>query len=278
VKIRGLIEDMVAKLQKEAAEDATHQAFCDEEMGKSKKQQEIKSGAQDKHKARMDSAATTIAKLTQAVRTLESELAEIDRAQGEATQLREKEHADYVQASGDYRGSAEAVARAVEVLKNYYEGGDAAASFVQVKARRSEDGEDAAVASTGSEAGGVIIQVLEMAQEDFTNLLAESEASEAEAAEQYEKLTQENKLAKLTKSMDVKGKQSEVKSLQVKLEHSTEDFDSVSKELDAVNMYLQKLRPECESKGMSAAEKKAAREAELAGLKEALSILSGDGI
>merc|ERR1719316_2636644 len=35
VKIRGLIEDMIAKLLKEAQEEATQKAFCDEEMGKS---------------------------------------------------------------------------------------------------------------------------------------------------------------------------------------------------------------------------------------------------
>merc|ERR1719333_1861294 len=37
VKIRGLIEDMIAKLLKEAEEEATQKAFCDAEMGKSKK-------------------------------------------------------------------------------------------------------------------------------------------------------------------------------------------------------------------------------------------------
>merc|ERR1719375_1894374 len=36
-KIRGLIEDMIEKLLKEAQEDATHEAFCQEEMGKSTK-------------------------------------------------------------------------------------------------------------------------------------------------------------------------------------------------------------------------------------------------
>merc|ERR1719265_1140632 len=36
VKIRGLIEDMISKLIKEAQEEATQKAFCDAEMGKSK--------------------------------------------------------------------------------------------------------------------------------------------------------------------------------------------------------------------------------------------------
>merc|ERR1719355_189996 len=40
VKIRGLIEDMIGKLLKEAEEEATQKAFCDAEMGKSKKSQD----------------------------------------------------------------------------------------------------------------------------------------------------------------------------------------------------------------------------------------------
>merc|ERR1719265_2356593 len=41
-KIRGLIQDMISKLQREAEEEATQKGFCDEEMGKSKDSQEKK--------------------------------------------------------------------------------------------------------------------------------------------------------------------------------------------------------------------------------------------
>merc|ERR1719359_2019872 len=56
VKIRGLIEEMVAKLLKEAQEDATHEAFCQEELSKSKKSQEEKEMALGKYKSRIDAA------------------------------------------------------------------------------------------------------------------------------------------------------------------------------------------------------------------------------
>jgi hypothetical protein len=48
VKIRGLIEDMIAKLLKEAEEEATQKAFCDAEMGKSKTSQDEKTMTLDK--------------------------------------------------------------------------------------------------------------------------------------------------------------------------------------------------------------------------------------
>merc|ERR1719424_424298 len=92
VKIRGLIEDMIAKLLKEAQEEATQKAFCDEEVGKSKKSQSEKQSKIDEYQTRIDQASSTIATLTEAVKTLEGEVAEIDRAQAEATSTRNKEH------------------------------------------------------------------------------------------------------------------------------------------------------------------------------------------
>jgi chromosome segregation ATPase len=269
VKIRGLIEDMIAKLLKEAQEEATQKAFCDEEIGKSKKSQAEKQAKIDEYQTRIDTATSTIDVLTEDIKTLEAEVAEIDKATAEATALRTKENTDYVKASTDFRDSAQAVAKAIEVLKTYYEG-----SFIQVSAKNKQPEFGSAKSDTAS----TIISVLEMSEEDFTKLLAEAEATEDEAAAAYKKLMDENKVSKASKLAEAKGKASEKKSLSVELEHSKEDHGSVSEELMAVLSYLDKLKPQCEEKAMSYAEKKAAREAEIAGLKEALSILSGEAV
>jgi len=273
VKIRGLIEDMIAKLLKEAEEEATQKAFCDAEMGKSKKSQDEKTMTIDKLTSRIDGATSTIAENTEAIKTLESEVAAIDKAQAEATAIRTTEHEDYVKASKDFKDSAEAVAKAIEVLKNFYEG-----SFLQVNSKTSLKSKQPEFGGAKSDIASTIISVLEMSEEDFTTLLAECEATEDEAAKAYATLTDENKVSKVTKETEAKGKASEVKSLTVQLEHSKEDHASVSAELDAVLSYIDKLKPQCESKAMSYEEKKAKREAEIAGLKEALEILAGDGL
>merc|ERR1719327_924286 len=273
VKIRGLIEDMIAKLLKEAQEEATQKAFCDEEIGKSKKSQDEKTMTLDKLKSRIDGAESTIAELTESIKTLEAEVAEIDKAQAEATSIRTTEHEDYLTASKDFKDSAEAVAKAIEVLKNFYEG-----SFIQVSAKTDMKSKQPEFGGAKSDIAHTIISVLEMSEEDFTTLLAESEATEDAAAKVYEKLTDENKISKASKETEAKGKASEIKSLTVQLEHSKEDSASVSAELDAVLAYIDKLKPQCEEKAMSYAEKKAAREAEIDGLKEALEILSGSAL
>merc|ERR1719191_1797011 len=120
---------MIEKLMKEAEEDATHEAFCEEETAKSKKTEKQKSGEADKFKNRIDTAETTIATLTADIKTLQGEVAEIDKADAAATKLRQSENAEYKKASKDFKDSAEAVAKAIEVLKNFYEG-----SLLQVSA------------------------------------------------------------------------------------------------------------------------------------------------
>merc|ERR1719355_307982 len=223
VKIRGLIEDMIAKLLKEAEEEATQKAFCDAEMGKSKKSQEEKTMTLDKLQARIDGATSTIAENTEAIKTLEAEVAEIDKAQAEATAIRTKEHEDYLVASKDFKDSAEAVAKAIEVLKNFYEG----SSLIQLSTATHLKDEQPELGGAKSDIAHTIISVLEMSEEDFTTLLAETEATEDEAAKAYKALTDENKISKATKETEAKGKASEVKSLTVQLGHSKEDHASV---------------------------------------------------
>merc|ERR1719159_1233509 len=270
VKIRGLIEEMMAKLLKEAQEEASQKAFCDKEMGESTKSQAIKTAKIEKLKARMDEAATTIATLQEGIKTLEAEIADIDSAQSEATAIRTKENADNVKAMSDFKQSADAVIAAIGVLKSFYEG-----ALIQTKATIQHKIRAPTFGSAKSDSGSGIISVLEVAESDFTRLYAETETEEDAAAAAYEKLTKENAVSKATKEADAKAKESEIKSLTVQLDQHTEDHDATSEELDAVNAYIDKLKPQCEQKVMSYAEKKAAREAEIAGLKEALEILEG---
>ena len=47
-KVKELVSDMLAKLQKEAEEDATQKAFCDKEMKESKAKKEDKTAEDEK--------------------------------------------------------------------------------------------------------------------------------------------------------------------------------------------------------------------------------------
>merc|ERR1719159_2378846 len=166
---------MIAKLLKEAEEEATQKAFCDTEMGKSKTSQSEKTATLDKLSARIDGASSTIAENTEAIKTLEAEIAAIDKAQAEATEIRTTESADNQAAISDFRQSADAVIAAMGVLKSFYEG----AALLQTSSSKSGR---PSFGGAKTDAGSGIISVLEVAESDFTRLLAETETAEDAAA------------------------------------------------------------------------------------------------
>merc|ERR1719337_184234 len=262
-KVKGLIEDMITRLEKEAAEEADAKAFCDKETSESKAKQAELTATSDKSQVRIEKATATIAELKEQIKTLQAQMAEMDATQAEATAIRTKEHDEYMKASKDYKDSAEAVANAISVLQEYYSSG----SFAQVNEAPELGGAKTDIAET-------IMSMLEVAESDFTSLLAEAEASEKAAQSSYDKLTKQNTLTKAASTEEVKGKEAKVKSEETALLNYKEDFATTGKELDAVLSYLDKLKPQCETKVMTYAERVAKREAEIEGLKEALEILS----
>jgi chromosome segregation ATPase len=262
-KIRGLIESMIDRLMKEAAEEADQKMFCDTEMAKSRSKQKDLAAKVDMHSVRIEKGEAGKAKLAEQIKTLNKEIAEIDAGMKEATDLRTNEKTEFEASSAEFKQSADAVANAIQVLQSYYSQG----SFVQA-------GQAPELGGAKSDIGSTIISMLEVAESEFTELLSESTAAENAAAEAFEKLSRKSKLSKTAKIEEVKGKESETKTLEMNLLNYKEDKETTGKELDAVLEYLDKLKPQCETKVMSYAERKARREADIAGLKEALAILS----
>merc|ERR1719498_1298653 len=221
---------MIAKLTKEAAEEADQKSFCDEEISESKAKQADLSGKLDKTKARIAKAEADEAKLQEEIKMLEQEIAEMDAGQAEATKVRQAEHEEYLKASSDFKDSAAAVAKAISVLSEYYN----SAAFAQVSVQEAPE-----FGGAKSDVGSTIVSILEVAESDFTTMLAEEEAAQGA----YDKLVQENAVTKATKDADVKGKQSEVKNLEVAIGNCQEDKATTGSELDSVLAYLDKLKP-----------------------------------
>merc|ERR1719217_1555913 len=100
-------------------------------MGKSKKAQQQKTMTLEKLQSRIDKAAARKAELEQAIKDLESEVAELDKGIAEATKIRNEEHTTYLKASKDYGDAAAATEKAITILKDFYDG----ASLLQTGSR-----------------------------------------------------------------------------------------------------------------------------------------------
>merc|ERR1719240_574455 len=245
-------------------------------MGKSKASKEKKTMTLDKLNSRLDKASARVAELEQQLRRQSKSFMALDAATAEATKIRNEEAATNAKAIKDFGDAAAATEKAIKILKDFYDNAALiqTGSTVKVNSKSSEDDDAPEFGSAKGDAGSVIIGILEMSNEDFVKLHSETETAEEEAQEAYEKMMNDSKVSKAAKEAEVKASLSEVKSLKVALENHGEDKTMTTEELDAVLTYIEKLKPQCEEKVMSYAEKKARREAEIAGLKEALSILS----
>merc|ERR1719240_379094 len=90
-KIKGLISEMIEKLEADAAKEAGHKAFCDKEMKETKAKKEEKESDLDTLSTKIDKATSKIAKLKEEIATLEAELLAIAEAQKKADEIRAEE-------------------------------------------------------------------------------------------------------------------------------------------------------------------------------------------
>merc|ERR1719343_1946771 len=109
--------------------------------------------------------------------------------------------------------------------------------------------------------------MLEVVESDFASNLAKIETEEAEAAESHDKAK---------KDQDVLYKTQEFKSLDKSISELSSDRQTLNSELSAVSEYLAQLKDRCIAKPETYEQRKQRRDAEIAGLKEALNILQAE--
>jgi len=149
------------------------------------------------------------------------------------------------------------IGMALKVLRDYYNKGD----------EGSSQG-----ASTG------IISLLEVAESDFMKALAEAKQEEAEAQRAYDEQTRENENAKSQKGKQLKMKTKEMAQLKKSITQFESDLETAETEMDAVLAALAKINDMCIAKVEPFEERQKRREAEIAGLQEALEILQTETV
>eukprot|EP00746_Dinoflagellata_sp_MGD_P158151 gnl/MRDRNA2_/MRDRNA2_86403_c0_seq5.p1 gnl/MRDRNA2_/MRDRNA2_86403_c0~~gnl/MRDRNA2_/MRDRNA2_86403_c0_seq5.p1 ORF type:complete len:741 (+),score=315.79 gnl/MRDRNA2_/MRDRNA2_86403_c0_seq5:99-2321(+) len=273
--VKNLLTELIAKLEKEAKEAADLHAFCQAEKKKTEAAMKKKNMEIEKLETRIEKATATKKEQEELIATNSEEIASIEKANAEATKLRNEQNANFVKIDTDFSGAAEAVDDAIDALKEYY--GDSA--LIQVRSKAKDSSSDSAPPTFGgakSDSAGGIVSILETMGEEFRKTVKENAAEERENKKAYEKLMQENKVTLATKEAEIKGAESQIKALDVSLKDTGGDLKMASKEKAAIEEYIAKLKPQCEGRVVPYEERKAKRDAEIAGLKEGLAILEAE--
>merc|ERR1719321_682486 len=235
---------MIAKLEKEAEEDATEAAYCAKETSETTEKKESNEAEIEKLTTKINQAKSRSAKL-------KSEVANLASSQAEMDGMRSEEKATFLKNQGDLEQGINGVKLALKVLNDYYSG-------------------------KGKGSSAAILALLETAESDMSKDLAELTSIEKTAESDYDAQTKENELTKTTKAQDEKYKTKEYTSLDKAVTDLSSDLEGVQNEQDAVLTYLAKINDRCIAKTPPYEEIKARREAEIAGLKDALVILEDE--
>jgi len=247
---------MISKLQAEAEADATKKAYCDKELKETGEKKADKAERIESLTTKIEQAAAKSAKLKEEIAALESSLAALSKSQAEMDKMRMEQKETFTAEKAELEKGLKGLQLALQVLREYY----------------AKD--SAHEAAEGSASG--IIGLIEVCESDFSKNLAEITAEEEAAVAEYEEMTKANEIEKASHTQDVKYKVKEAKELDKTAAELKADRSNEQSELDAVLEYLATLQDECIAKPEPYEEKVRRREAEIAGLKEALQTLESE--
>jgi len=275
-KIKGLIGDMIHKLEREAESDATEKSFCDKEAAKTEAKKAELDFDIEKVTTKIDQAVARSAELKDETNLLHEEVAELSETVAELSKLRSTAHANYLAAKADLEQGLSAVQRALDLLRDYY---GTAESMIQEDAGSGAFLQQPAKPPPHAKAGGAgttIIGILEVVESDFANGLSKESSEEEDSEAEHEKISQDKTECKTTKESDLKYKRREIVSLEKTITELTSDKDNLDGELSAVLQYYAHVKERCVAKPATYEERRARREAEINGLTEALSIIESE--
>jgi hypothetical protein len=264
-KVIKMIEDLLARLKEEAAAEADHKQWCDEQLHDNKLKREKKTAKVNKLTAGVDSLAEDIATMDAKIKTLAQEQKDLAKAMAEATALRTDEKAKNTETMDDAKAGEDATKQALVILKEFYASQAALLQQKQVP-------EMAAYKGMQSSKKGVV-GMLEVISSDFARLYAETKASEDTAATEYATFMADSKRS-VKEKHELEFKTSlAMDQAEFEKDQMTKDLKATQKELDKALDYQQYLKPICLEVHVSYEERVARRKEEIEALKEAYKIL-----
>jgi len=257
-KVAGMISNMIEQLEAAAGDEAEHKAYCDDELKDSKQKEMHLSALSEKLAARVDIQQAHSAQLKRQVRSQQAVLSVLEASQAEMDAIRRKEHDEYISEKEDLDQGVESINVALQVLQEYYYGGADKHHKFDVHAARN------------------IVGLLEVIESDFSKSLAQLQAAEEIAVRNYKEEAKDNEVTKVSKERIVQLKTRTFLATDKALIDTKSDHVGVQNQLGATKEYIEKLKSECTQKASSYEDTKLRREAEIAGLKEALESLESE--
>eukprot|EP00933_Yihiella_yeosuensis_P047574 TRINITY_DN4342_c0_g1_i3.p1 TRINITY_DN4342_c0_g1~~TRINITY_DN4342_c0_g1_i3.p1 ORF type:complete len:734 (-),score=226.35 TRINITY_DN4342_c0_g1_i3:97-2298(-) len=281
--VKQMVQGLVEKLIKQAAEDATQKGMCDSQMGAATQDRNRRMTESNRISAKLKSLEAKRVQLLEDNSVMATELKKLRADLASATTLRTDESEENAQTISDAKEGKDAVASAMKALEAFYKKARKTTENYN-KAAFLQTGEDAPPASDAGGYGGNqdaahgILSMMQVIQSDFVKSIGETKASEESAAEEFTKLKSSLNQEIGNKEADTELNTNDIEEAQVKLAEGKASLKDTMNLLDGALQALEDLKPQCVDNQMSYAERKAKRDDELKNLKGALCALDPEKV
>merc|ERR550537_2041498 len=204
-KVKKAIDDMVAQLLKEKADEIKHKDFCVEEFNTNQLQTEKKDREKEDLTAKIEDLELTIKQLTEAIDQLKAEIAEMQVQLKRAGEDREKENKEFQMTVADQRATQKLLTAALNILKGFYEK-KAKAALVQTEQPAGPPPPPGFEAYKKNAAAGGVMGMIQQIINDAKAMEAETIRSEEDAQKAYEDFVKETNASIEAKSKDIVNK------------------------------------------------------------------------
>jgi len=271
-KVKKAIDDMVAQLLKEKADEIKHKDFCVEEFNTNQLQTEKKDREKEDLIALIEDLELTIKTLTSEIETLKSEVAEMQVQMKRAGEDREKQNKEFQQTVADQRASQKLLTAALNILKGFYE---KKAAFLQKQEPAGPPPPPGFKEYKKNAAAGGVMGMIQQIINDAKAMEAEAIRAEEDAQKAYEDFVKETNASIETKTKEIINKSEEKAKAETDLTQANEDKEAVLLELEQLSNYNAELHQSCDFVMKNFEIRQTARDEEIEALKQAKAILSG---
>jgi len=272
-RVKKAIDDMVAQLLKEKADEIKHKDFCVDEFNTNQLQTEKKEREKADLIAKIEDLELIIKTLSDEITKLKSEIAEMQLQMKRAGEDREKENKEFQMTVADQRETQRLLTAALSVLQDFY--GKAALIQRQKQEPAGPPPPPGFEAYKKNAASGGVMDMIKQIISDAKAMEAEAIRSEEDAQKAYEDFVKETNASIETKSKEIVNKSDEKSKAEGELVETKESKEAVMLELEQLSNYDAELHQACDFVMKNFDVRQTARDEEVEALKQAKAILSG---
>jgi len=271
-RVKKAIDDMVAELLKEKEDEIKHKDFCVDEFNTNAVQTERKEREKADLLAKIAELESTIEALAKAIKTLKSEIAEMQVQLKRAGEDREKQNKEFQSTVADQRETQKLLTAALGMLQDFY----GKQALVQQKQEPvGPPPPPGFEAYENNAASGGVMKLIQTIIADAKAMEAEAIRSEEDAQKAYEDFVKETNNSIEAKSRDIVSKTEEKAEAEIDLVTANKAKDAVMLELEQLSNYNAELHQSCDFVLKNFDLRQAARDEEVEALRQAKAILSG---